>query len=180
MMEMKGEKTELERQAELQSTLVECVQTLYISDNIDEAIERLLGLIAEYYDADRSYIFEFSKDQKLVHNTYEWCADGIAPEKEMLADVDVLVIERWLDIFNEKGEFYINSLSGEVADDSAEYRILAVQGIQSLMAAPLNNKNKMVGFMGVDNPRCNTDMLILMRLVSAFVVNDLQKRETLE
>lgn len=56
MMEMKGEKTELERQAELQSTLVECVQTLYISDNIDEAIERLLGLIAEYYDADRSYI----------------------------------------------------------------------------------------------------------------------------
>lgn len=180
MMGMKGEKTELERQTELQSTLVECVQTLYISDNIDEAIERLLGLIAEYYDADRSYIFEFSKDQKLVHNTYEWCADGITPEKEMLADVDVLVIERWLDIFNEKGEFYINSLSGEVADDSAEYHILAVQGIQSLMAAPLNNKNKMVGFMGVDNPRCNTDMLILMRLVSAFVVNDLQKRETLE
>ena len=180
MMGMKGEKTELERQTELQSTLVECVQTLYISDNIDEAIERLLGLIAEYYDADRSYIFEFSKDQKLVHNTYEWCADGITPEKELLADVDVLVIERWLDIFNEKGEFYINSLSGEVADDSAEYHILAVQGIQSLMAAPLNNKNKMVGFMGVDNPRRNTDMLILMRLVSAFVVNDLQKRETLE
>lgn len=180
MIEMNGGKTELERQAELQSTLVDCVQTLYISDNIDEAIERLLGLIAKYYDADRSYIFEFSKDLKLVHNTYEWCADGITPEKEMLADVDISVIERWLDIFNEKGEFYINSLSSEVSDDSAEYRILAVQGIQSLMAAPLNNKNKMVGFMGVDNPRRNTDMLILMRLVSAFVVNDLQKRETLE
>lgn len=177
---MNSEITELERQRELQSTLVECVQTLYISDNIDEAIDRLLGLIAEYYDADRSYIFEFSKDMKLIHNTYEWCADGITPEKDMLAEVDISVIGRWLDIFNEKGEFYINSLSSEVSVDSAEYRILAVQGIKSLMAAPLNNKNKMVGFMGVDNPRQNTDMLILMRLVSAFVVNDLQKRETLE
>lgn len=177
---MIGRKSDMERQTELQSTLVECVQTLYISDNIDQAIDRLLGIIAGYYKADRCYIFEFSKDMKLAHNTYEWCAEGITPEKEMLADVDMSVIDRWLDIFNEKGEFYINSLSSEVDSDSAEYRILTVQGIESLMAAPLRSSSRMEGFMGVDNPRQNTDMLILMRLVSAFVVNDLQKRETLE
>lgn len=177
---MIGRKSDMERQTELQSTLVECVQTLYISDNIDQAIDRLLGIIAGYYKADRCYIFEFSKDMKHAHNTYEWCAEGITPEKEMLADVDMSVIDRWLDIFNEKGEFYINSLSSEVDSDSAEYRILTVQGIESLMAAPLRSSSRMEGFMGVDNPRQNTDMLILMRLVSAFVVNDLQKRETLE
>lgn len=177
---MIGRKSDMERQTELQSTLVECVQTLYINDNIDQAIDRLLGIIAGYYKADRCYIFEFSKDMKLAHNTYEWCAEGITPEKEMLADVDMSVIDRWLDIFNEKGEFYINSLSSEVDSDSAEYRILTVQGIESLMAAPLRSSSRMEGFMGVDNPQQNTDMLILMRLVSAFVVNDLQKRETLE
>ena len=140
---MIGRKSDMERQTELQSTLVECVQTLYISDNIDQAIDRLLGIIAGYYKADRCYIFEFSKDMKLAHNTYEWCAEGITPEKEMLADVDMSVIDRWLDIFNEKGEFYINSLSSEVDSDSAEYRILTVQGIESLMAAPLRSSSRM-------------------------------------
>lgn len=177
---MNGSNSDIQKQMGLQSTLVECVQTLYISENIDEAIDKLLGIIAGYYDADRSYIFEFDKDMDIIHNTYEWCAPGITPEKEMLADVDIAVISRWLDIFREKGEFYINSLDSDVSEDSAEYRILLVQGIDSLMAAPLYSGSKMVGFMGVDNPRKNTDMLILMRLVSAFVVNDLQKRETLE
>ena len=177
---MNGSNSDIQKQMGLQSTLVECVQTLYISENIDEAIDKLLGIIAGYYDADRSYIFEFDKDMNIIHNTYEWCAPGITPEKEMLADVDIAGISRWLDIFREKGEFYINSLDSDVSEDSAEYRILLVQGIDSLMAAPLYSGSKMVGFMGVDNPRKNTDMLILMRLVSAFVVNDLQKRETLE
>lgn len=177
---MANEKTLAEKQAKLQAKLVECVQTLYISDNIDTAINRLLEIIADFYSADRSYIFEFDEDMKLTHNTYEWCAPGVEPEIDMLQNVEMTVINRWLHFFETKGEFYINSLSSEVSPDSSEYQILAMQDIESLMAAPLRNGDRLVGFMGVDNPTANTDMLILMRLVSAFVVNDMQKRETLE
>lgn len=168
------------KQSKLQNTLVECVQTLYISDNVDEAINKLLMIIAKYYAADRSYIFEFDLNAPMIHNTYEWCADGIEAEIGTLQNVDISVIERWLYFFERKGEFYINSLSADVSRDSEEYQVLVRQGIESLMAAPLRNDGKLVGFMGVDNPRENTDMLILMRMVSAFVVNDMQKRETLE
>ena len=168
------------RQAKLQSTLVECVQTLYMNSNIDGAINQLLEIIAHYYSADRSYIFEFDDDMKMIHNTYEWCAEGIEPEIEFLSNVEMSVISRWLVYFETKGEFYINSLSRDVSEDSDEYKVLEQQGIKSLMAAPLRSGDRLVGLMGVDNPRDNTDMLILMRLVSAFVVNDIQKRETLE
>lgn len=177
---MANEESKAEKQEKLQAKLVECVQTLYINDNIDDAINQLMEIIADFYEADRSYIFEFDNDKQLIHNTYEWCAAGIEPEIQMLQNVEMSVIDRWLYFFEKKGEFYINSLSSEVSSDSPEYQILAVQGIESLMAAPLRNGNKMVGLMGVDNPRANTDMLMLMRLVSAFVVNDMQKRETLE
>lgn len=159
---------------------MKCVETLYINSGIDGAINQLLEIIAHYYGADRSYIFEFDEDMKMLHNTYEWCAEGIEPEIEFLSNVEMSVIERWLHFFNTKGEFYINSLSHEVSEDSDEYKILEQQGIESLMAAPLRSGNDLVGFIGVDNPRDNTDMLILMRMVSAFVVNDMQKRETLE
>ena len=170
----------VERQSKIQTKLVECVQTLYISDNVDEAINRLLEIIAEFYEADRSYIFEFDDVKNQTNNTYEWCAPGVEPEIDKLQNVDMSVIERWLYFFDKRGEFYINSLSSEVSEDSPEFQILDMQGIESLMAAPLRNGSKLVGLMGVDNPKTNTDMLILMRFVSAFVVNDMQKRETLE
>ena len=169
-----------ERRAKLQTKLVECVQTLYIGDNVDGAINRLLEIIADYYGAERSYIFEFDDDMKMIHNTYEWCAPGIESELELLRNVEMSVIDRWMYFFQTKGEFYINSLSSEVSKESPEFKILEVQGIESLMAAPLRNGDRFVGFMGVDNPKENTDMLLLMRMVSAFVVNDMQKRETLE
>ena len=170
----------VEKESKIQTKLVECVQTLYISDNVDEAINRLLQIIGEFYNAERCYIFEFDNDMNIIHNTYEWCAQGVESELEMLKNVEMSVIERWLYYFETKGEFYINSLSSEVSIDSPEFQILDIQGIKSLMAAPLRSENKLVGFMGVDNPQENTDSLILMRLVSAFVVNDMQKRETLE
>ena len=170
----------VEKESKIQTKLVECVQTLYISDNVDEAINRLLQIIGEFYNAERCYIFEFDNDMNIIHNTYEWCAQGVESELELLKNVEISVIERWLYYFETKGEFYINSLSSEVSIDSPEFQILDIQGIKSLMAAPLRSENKLVGFMGVDNPQENTDSLILMRLVSAFVVNDMQKRETLE
>lgn len=169
----------VEKESKIQTKLVECVQTLYISDNVDEAINRLLQIIGEFYNAERCYIFEFDNDMNIIHNTYEWCAQGVESELEMLKNVEMSVIERWLYYFETKGEFYINSLSSEVSIDSPEFQILDIH-IKSLMAAPLRSDNKLVGFMGVDNPQENTDSLILMRLVSAFVVNDMQKRETLE
>ena len=159
----------VEKESKIQTKLVECVQTLYISDNVDEAINRLLQIIGEFYNAERCYIFEFDNDMNIIHNTYEWCAQGVESELEMLKNVEMSVIERWLYYFETKGEFYINSLSSEVSIDSPEFQILDIQGIKSLMAAPLRSDNKLVGFMGVDNPQENTDSLILMRLVSAFV-----------
>ena len=42
----------VEKESKIQTKLVECVQTLYISDNVDEAINRLLQIIGEFYNAE--------------------------------------------------------------------------------------------------------------------------------
>ncbi len=169
-----------EKYLAIQSTIIKCVHTLHISENMDEAINELLSIIADFYKADRGYIFEFDDDGIMMHNTYEWCKNGVEPAIELLANVKIADIDRWLRYFDEQGEFYINSLDDEVSEDSEEYRILALQGIECLMAAPLRMNGRLVGFIGVDNPRENTDTLLLMQSASAFVVNDICKRETVE
>ncbi|MEJ2247846.1 MAG: PAS domain S-box protein, partial [Acidobacteriota bacterium] len=46
---------------------------------IDDEIEHTLMQIGEFVDADRSYIFQFSDDQKTKSCTHEWCSEGIEP-----------------------------------------------------------------------------------------------------
>ncbi|MDE5992055.1 MAG: GAF domain-containing protein, partial [Oscillospiraceae bacterium] len=167
---------DLEKHLAIQSTIIKCVHTLHITDDIDEAINELLSIIADFYKADRGYIFEFDDDEVMMHNTYEWCREGVEPAIELLADVEINTIDRWLSYFEERGEFYITSVGDEVSEDSEEYRLLYQQGIECLMAAPLRLNGKLVGFIGVDNPRDNTDTLLLMQSAAAFVANDIFKR----
>lgn len=168
---------ELKRKFQIESTLVQCIKTLYEQKDMETAINQLLSIIADYHQADRAYIFEFEHEGVIMHNTYEWCREGIERQIDFLKDVEISVIERWIEQFEKQGEFYITSLQGEVDKSSPEYEILQAQGIESLLAAPLRMEGKIVGFLGVDNPRANEDTLLLMRSVAAFVLNDIQRRK---
>ena len=160
--------------------LMQCIHTLRAGSDMDHAIQKLLEIIAEFHDADRAYIFEFADDEIHMDNTYEYCKDGITPEKDILQDIEISTIERWLVLFEEQGEVYLNSRDGELDESSEEYRLLKIQGVDSLMVAPLYSEKKMIGFIGVDNPNNNTYTLSLLRSVASLIVNDIQKRITLE
>ncbi len=160
--------------------LMRCIHTLRAGSDMDHAIQKLLEIIAEFHDADRAYIFEFADDEIHMDNTYEYCKDGITPEKDILQDIEISTIERWLVLFEEQGEVYLNSRDGELDESSEEYRLLKIQGVDSLMVAPLYSEKKMIGFIGVDNPNNNTYTLSLLRSVASLIVNDIQKRITLE
>ena len=51
---------------------------------IDDEIDYTLKQIGEFADADRSYVFQFSDDQKSVSCTHEWCAPEIKPAIERI------------------------------------------------------------------------------------------------
>ena len=156
--------------------LLECIAILRRSGDDEVAFNKLLGLVASFYGADRSYVFEFDLGSKKLSNTYEWCAEGIEAEIDKLQNLDIAIVDRWIVQFEDHGEFYINSTDGELDHDSDEYKILAMQGIESLMAAPLRLGGDIVGFLGVDNPRANTNTLLVLQAVSSFVVNQLGKQ----
>ena len=103
--------------------------------------------------------------------------EGIEPQIEYLQKVPLSVIGRWMEQFERQGEFFITSLSGEVEKSSVEYEILETQSIESLLAAPLRVDGQITGFLGVDNPKLNTDTLVLLQSVATFVIDDIQKRK---
>ncbi len=170
----------LENEQKVEATLLECLRMLYENNDIEAALNQCLANMAQYYNADRAYIFEFSKDNKSINNTYEWCRDGVEPQIAFLQNIDISAISRWMELFKSKGEVFISQVSSELDKSSLEYEILEQQQIETLIAIPFRKKGKIVGFIGLDNPNQNMDRNFLVKIVASVVLNDIEKRHSLD
>ncbi len=172
---------DLTRRLEEQQVLNSCISLLHTTDSPHQSIQKLLGLVAGYHDAERGYIFLLSEDEQLVSNSHEWCASGIIPQIDSLQNIDASTIAHWFEKYRTVGEFYIDSINEEVDPESEEYKILAMQDIQSLVTAPLYNiDNSFMGFIGVDNPKANIRETAVIRAVASFVADFLEKNKQME
>ena len=159
--------------------LVACIETLVMSNDFEAAINSMLRMIIEHYDADRAYIFEFDWEKNLTHNTYEICKDGITPQIGNLQNVPIDVVAVWVDVFqHQQKKINIIEDVDALKDDPArriEYDCLHPQGISSLITVPIFVGGKLHGFLGVDNPASHMDAPELLMQVTYIAANELQK-----
>lgn len=160
----------------LETILIKSIHTLVYEKDIRVAMNCFLKTICSYYRAERAYIFEIDWEAEIASNTFEWCAEGVTSEIDRLQGLPTDIVASWIKKFREKGEFYVAALEQEVPHDRADFEILQVQGINSLMAAPLLRDDEIMGFIGVDNPAKHTGDMTLLRSVADFVTADLEKR----
>ena len=165
----------------VEKKLLDCIENLVMNDDFTAAVNSGLTTILEYYDADRTYIFEFQWKENLTRNTYEICRDGISPQIENLQTVPVDVVARWVDSFEDQEQntiIFIGDVDA-LKDDPThrlEYDCLHPQGIKSLIAVPIFINGKLHGFHGIDNPRSHMDALTLLTQLTYIIANELQKR----
>ena len=133
----------------------------------EQTLNSILQDIGGYYEGDRAYIFEMDQNRRAFNNTFEWCRAGVTAEIDNLQNISVDGLDCWFEAFEERGEFYISSLSEDYRPGSKTYDILEPQGVESLMAAPIMVRGEVVGFLGVDNPRRNTDALLLLSVAAS-------------
>lgn len=143
---------------------VECIRVLE-NDDLDAALNAVLGMVGEFLQADRTYIFNIVSHR--MWNAYGWCAQGVSPEIQNLSDLPLSLIDHWIERFTRGEAVIINSVDdlqdGERAD---EYEALSVQGIQSLVVVPLEVDGRLVGYMGADDPKKGRLEIIEKPLVS--------------
>lgn len=165
----------------VEKKLLDCIENLVMNDDFTAAVNSGLTTILEYYDADRTYIFEFQWKENLTRNTYEICRDGISPQIENLQTVPVDVVARWVDSFEDQEQntiIFIGDVDA-LKDDPhhrLEYDCPASAGIKSLIAVPIFINGKLHGFLGIDNPRSHMDALTLLTQLTYIIANELQKR----
>lgn len=124
-------------------------RTLYETTDTEKAINAILAALGKAFHVSRVYIFEDSTDHKYCSNTFEWCADGVAPEKDNLQNLSYEhdIGGNWHENFDETGIFYCHDICSL---PKSQYDILKPQGIYSMLQCSLMDRQVFTGYMGFD------------------------------
>ena len=180
LMATRSRENKTKKQLSVADTLINCITLLTEEKDINKAVDSLLKILNDYFDGDRAYLFEFDYENQVTNNTYEYAAEGVTKQIDILQNVPLDVIDTWIKKFEETGTFYISSLDKDVDKNSDAYRILEMQDITSLIAVPLIKDNIIIGFLGIDNPKTNYEDLTLLSSATFFILDSIDRRESHE
>ncbi len=163
-----------------EETLLKCINTLKDERDIDEAIQDLLSIVGEFYEADRAYIFEFDYLKNLATNTYEWSA---SEELAKIKTDPILNMGELIPIFEsfeEHSQFIVSDIYRELDHSCNLFRLLHRKNVKSTLLTPFIAGQSLSSFIGVDNPKKIGNHLNLLRSVVIFVADDIKKRKLLK
>lgn len=169
-------KEQIRQRLEIATMLNSCVGKLNSDTDIDVGINNLLATVNDYFQADRTYVFEIDPDRDVLINTFESiCGQEVSAQMDNLQEVPVSVIEVWMQNFRQGRSYYMSDLEQERGQPS--YEMLKAQQVWRLLAVPLMKGGAMVGFLGVDNPRAHYDDATLLASIQFFVTNSLDRKK---
>lgn len=138
-----------------------------------ECIKKILKMLLNYYDADRAYIFDINCKEQLMYNIFEQCKDGIIPQINTLQSMPLAIIDFWKKEFKNNKKVYIENVCLLPKNRENEKYILKRQNVNSLLAAPFYYKQRLEGFIGVDNLTQNKDDIQLLTTVCNMIFDKL-------
>ena len=179
LLQLETSRAQLAEKLEIATVLNRCVEKLSGGGHdLDKATRELLGVINDYFCADRSYVFELDPARDVVVNTHEFVRDGVSAEKDNLREVPMEVISSWMEAFERKGIYFMENV--EQVKGTEQYDELKRQSVQSLLAVPLQREKHIIGFLGVDNPRAHSQDPTLLSSIQFFVTNSLEQKKVQE
>ena len=168
----------IENYQNMEYVINEGLRVALSAENPDRSIEILLEYLGKTLGGERTYIFEKNKWGR-DDNTYEWVADGVEPEKDSLQNLAPDVCGQWYSRFRENENIIIRDLEELHESDPVRYGILKRQNIHSLIAVPLFDEGKVLGFFGMDNPDNKVSLAYaqnMLQVMGYFLVTSMRRR----
>ena len=132
------------------------------SDDITLVINKILKEVLRQFQADRTYILEFDRELHTEVCTYEIAVEGIKERKVLLSESSIDYASWWTGQILAGDPIILFTLNLLPDSAGADKRRLEEYGVKSTMVVPLNSKDGVWGYIGVDMVRehrnwCNED-----------------------
>ena len=146
---------EFEKDLNVSHTLIQCVRKLSNSTNQKNAIDDILKIICEFYQAERCYVLDLDFEHKQANGIYEY---GNRHDDIHIDHMVHLCLEH-MDLVNQFFEnqktYYIEDVTKEIPSTSPIYSSFISQKIQSIIVVPFVDDQQIKGVFAVDNPKQN-------------------------
>lgn len=129
------------------SFLVQMFNKMYESAEFDDGIKRTLAYAGSYFNADRVFVFEYTKDRTLVKNTYEWCSEGTPSLMGLRQGMSVEII-----LQNAEFNKYDVSLCCDI--DKRPNQLIEyyhAKDAKAYIIYALHTKGELSGFVGIED-----------------------------
>lgn len=121
--------------------------TLYQAKDIEKTIPLILETIGSQLGASRAYVFENSEDGSFCSNTFEWCNNGISPQRENLQNLSYGSLSCYGEQFDKNGVFFCQNAENAL---SFRQKQPPAQKIYSMMQCMMRCNGEFSGFVGFD------------------------------
>lgn len=181
--DLKASEQKLQYQSDFRKLLIE-ISSNYINMPLgaaEPAIRNSLGRMGEFVAADRVYTFSYDWNLQTCTNTYEWCAEGIEPQIDVLQDVPLAMMPDWVTAHQQGQPMFVADVAALPPGEVRE--ILEPQGIKSVIAVPLMHHRHCIGFVGFDSVSRHhvyTDEEQQLLKVFAQMLVNIELRKTME
>lgn len=171
----------LRKQLRFEELVAEMAQQFSASrlGGLDATLNRALQRVGEFFEVDRTYLFLFSDDGQSMSNTHEWCADGIGTHLDEMQAMPRDLLPWWNHQISNN--LFVHIPDTSQLPDSARYErdIFTTQHIQSLLAVPLLEGSRPIGFFGFDSVNrqrnWSDEEVGLMQVIGASIVAALSR-----
>ncbi len=164
----------------LEDTLIKCVEALAKDDDTDRAINNLLSIVCDYYDADRAFVYEINHEKQTAKNVYEWCADPAFSTINKNPILSSNELNNILAAFEKDGEMAIENIETELDHTSPFYSFLKKGRKKSIHLAPIYYNGDLAYFMGVNNQKQSVKDVSLLHSAIVFVADEIKKSKALK
>ena len=173
----------LEFQIKLEE-LIAYLSTQFISldyDKIDEQINKSLQSIGQLLKADRSYIFLIDQPKGEMNNTWEWCAEEIDSQIDLLQNLPLDTFPWVMKKLYNLESIVIPDVGKLPPEAENLQQALRDQEIKSALLVPIPGQNSIAGFWGIDavqeKKTWNQNIINLLQIIGEVFGNALKQNE---
>ncbi len=149
---------------------------------VENAVHESLADISKFVNADQSYIIYYDFKNQIATLDYEWCNEGFAPRKAIYQTIPMEKMDNWIPKHLKGEVVYVYDLNQydqpNVRDSVLKY------GIKSVIAIPMMDNGKCMGYVSFDSIRQNhvysDSEQQLFKVFTQLLVNIYKRRQYVE
>lgn len=176
-------KERLRHQVEFEK-LVASISTRFVNTsngNSVSVMSEALQRIGEFVHVDTCYVSLFSSDGLMINTLYEWCSEGIEPQKDVYSQLPVDKLPWAIRKIKNLENLNIPSVEDLPSEAWAEKAVLQATGVRSMLIIPLGFQGTAIGFLGfnsISSERKWTEQEVsLLSMVGEFFVTIFEREK---